>query len=62
MLAVYIRNISNLRKISDYEFLVMLNAQCIDRGIVKGHKRTDGYKELLRKIADATPPIEDETA
>jgi len=52
MLTLYVRNISKLKPISDYEYVVMFNAEKIAAGVVKGHKRKDGWRKLIRMIAD----------
>lgn len=51
MLAIYIRNISR-KPISDYEYVVMVNAEKIANGTVKGHRRKDGWAKLLKLIAE----------
>jgi hypothetical protein len=52
MLTIYIRNIKTVKDISDYEYLVMVNAEKIAEGKIKGHKRADGWKPLVKRIAE----------
>jgi hypothetical protein len=52
MLTLYIRNIKTVKGIADYEYIVMVNAEKIAEGEVKGHKRSDGWAKLVHKIAD----------
>ncbi len=52
MLTVYIRNISKLKSISDYEYLVMVNSEIIAEGKIKKHKRSDGWAKLVRRIGE----------
>ena len=51
MLTVYIRNISKLAPVSDYEYLVFVNSEQIAKGTVKGHKRSDGWQKLVETVA-----------
>lgn len=57
-LYVYIRNISGSAPVSDYEVEIRVNRQIIARGLVLDHTRRDGWRELLRRIADS-PDVED---
>lgn len=52
MLTVYIRNISKLKSISDYEYLVMVNSEIIAEGKIKKHKRSDGWAKLVKRIGE----------
>jgi len=52
MLTLYIRNRSHLAPISDYEYVVMVNAEQIAGGIICGHRREDGWARLVRDIAE----------
>lgn len=52
MLTLYIRNITHCKPVSDYEYIVMVNAEKIAEGTVTGHKRADGWQKLIRLIAD----------
>lgn len=45
-------NKSNLADVSDYGVEARINDTVIWRGPVKGHTRADGWRELLRRIAD----------
>jgi hypothetical protein len=53
MLTLYIRNIKTVKDISDYEYLVMVNAELIAEGKIEGHNRADGWKPLVKRIAEA---------
>lgn len=59
MLTLYIRNISNLKKISDYEYLVMVNSEKIAGGTVLNHKRSDGWQKLVKRIAEESEGTKD---
>ena len=52
MLSIYIRNISQLKPISNYDYVVMINATLIASGKVKKHKRADGWAALVKRIAE----------
>lgn len=51
MLTLYIRNITGLADISDYEWVAMVNANKIAEGKVLGHVRADGWAQLVKRIA-----------
>jgi len=51
MLSLYIRNISG-KPISDYEYVVMADAEKIASGKILKHRRSDGWAKLVRRIAD----------
>jgi hypothetical protein len=51
MLSLYIRNITG-KPISDYEYVVMVNAEKIASGKILKHRRSDGWAKLVRRIAD----------
>lgn len=53
-LVVIAANISNLNDISDYNVRVQLNDLILWKGQVKGHKRSEGWKVLLKQISEAT--------
>ena len=53
MLTVRIGNKSQLAAVSDYDVKVFINFDLIADGEVLGHTRADGWRDLLRKIADA---------
>jgi hypothetical protein len=52
MLSIYVRNIKTVKDIADYEYLVMVNAKLIAEGKIKGHNRKDGWKPLVKRIAE----------
>jgi hypothetical protein len=52
MLVLYIRNTSNCAPISDYEYVVMVNAEKIAEGKVLKHKRKDGWQPLVKRICE----------
>lgn len=50
-LIIMLRNLSNLAPVSDYEYIVSLNGRHeIERGIVRGHVRADGWPALVRQL------------
>jgi hypothetical protein len=52
MLTLYIRNVRTKNDIADYDYLVMVNARKIAEGKIEGHKRADGWKPLVKRIAE----------
>jgi predicted nuclease with TOPRIM domain len=52
MLTLYIRNLSQCKPLSDYEYVVMVNAEKIVEGKVFKHRRKDGWKPLVRRIVE----------
>jgi hypothetical protein len=52
MLNIYIQNVKTVKGIADYKYLVMVNAEKIAEGKIKGHKRSDGWKPLVKRIAE----------
>ena len=52
MLTIYLRNIKTIKGIADYEYVVMVNAEKIAEGKVKGHKRSDGWVLLVKRICE----------
>ena len=52
MLALYIQNIRTINDIADYEYVVMVNAEKIAEGSIEGHKRSDGWQPLVRRIVE----------
>jgi len=52
MLTLYIRNLKTLKGIADYEYIVMVNAEKIAEGNVKGHRRKDGWVPLVKRIVE----------
>lgn len=57
-LIVVLVNISDLAPVSDYRYEVMIGdgtpsrSKTIANGIVKGHKRDDGWEPLVQKLLD----------
>lgn len=57
-LIVVLVNISDLAPVSDYKYEVLVGDGSKDRsktianGIVKGHKRDDGWEPLVQKLLD----------
>ncbi len=49
----WIVNLSQLAPVSDYWFQVWINDTPIAAGRVRGHTRADGWRALLRRIADS---------
>ena len=56
MLEIYIRNVG----ISNYEYIVMINAEKIAEGEVKGHKRSSGWVPLVKRIAEQHEGVADD--
>jgi hypothetical protein len=52
-LIIAVHNLSNLAPVSDYRVEVYISRTKIAEGIVRGHTRDDGWRELLRKIIDS---------
>lgn len=52
MLEVYVRNIKTLNDISDYEYIVMINAEKIAEGKIKKHRRSEGWGPLVKRIGE----------
>ena len=52
MLELYIRNTGDKKGISNYEYIVMINAEKIAEGKIKKHKRVDGWAKLVKRIAE----------
>lgn len=52
MLSLYIRNISKGKPISNYDYVVMADAEVIAAGKILKHRRSDGWAKLVRRIAD----------
>jgi hypothetical protein len=51
MLEIYIHNL-NGKPVSNYEYIVMVNADKIAGGKVIGHKRSDGWIPLVKRICE----------
>jgi hypothetical protein len=52
MLIVYVRNVSKLADVSDYDYLVFVNDKKIAEGKVRKHTRSDGWAILMGKIVE----------
>lgn len=52
-LIVGIQQINKVDGVADYRVSVHINTTLIAVGTVGGHKRSDGWRALLKKIADA---------
>ena len=52
MLTLYIHNISKCAPASDYEYVVMVNAEKIADGVIRNHTRTDGWEPLVKSISE----------
>jgi hypothetical protein len=52
MLTLYVRNIKTVRGVANYEYIVMSDAEKIAEGTVKGHRRKDGWRPLVKKIVE----------
>jgi hypothetical protein len=50
---VYVRKVKTVKDIADYEYLVFTNAEKIAEGKIKKHNRADGWKPLVKRIAEA---------
>jgi hypothetical protein len=57
MLIVTIGNVSKLAPVSDYEWSVWVandnGKVLVAQGSVKGHRRSDGWAALVKKVAEA---------
>jgi len=52
MLTIEFVNISKTAGISEYKYLVRVNGELIDGGIIKGHKWDMGWRELVKRLAE----------
>jgi len=52
MLEIYVRNTGDKKGISDYEYIVMVNAEKIAGGKILKHRRKDGWVPLIKRIAE----------
>jgi len=52
MLEIYVRNIKTKNDISNYEYLVMVNAEKIAEGKILRHRRKDGWMPLIKRIVE----------
>lgn len=49
-------NTSNLAEVSDYKYEVLVGdgtkagSKTLERGVVKGHRRSDGWQKLIEKF------------
>lgn len=57
-LILVITNTTNLKPVSDYKYAVLIGdgttsgSKMIASGTVKGHKREDGWKQLVQQLLD----------
>ena len=52
MLEIYVRRIKPKKDKAYHEYLVFVNAEKIAEGKVRGHKRSDGWVSLVKRIAE----------
>lgn len=53
MLTLYIQNVKTTADdIADYRYVVMVNAEKIAEGKIRGHRRADGWGVLVKRIAE----------
>jgi hypothetical protein len=52
MLTLYIQNVKTIDDIATYNYVVMVNAEKIAEGKIKGHRRSDGWVPLVKRIAE----------
>lgn len=62
MLVLEIRNISQMANISDYEYEVWVTTirgtkKIIAKGTIEKHIRSDGWKQLVRRILDESKEV-----
>jgi hypothetical protein len=57
MLIVTLLNISLLSDVSDYDYEVRVNERLLESGIIRGHRRSDGWRALVARVAE--PPRDD---
>ena len=62
MLIVTLRNISELRDVSDYTWSVHVNQKEIASGVLRGHTRADGWVALLAELVAQQIPKENNNA
>ncbi len=56
MLIVLVHNDgTGTKEIANYDYEVRINHGVIERGRVQGHNRKDGWRALIREIADRHP-------
>lgn len=56
-LIVVLRNLSSLAPVSDYAYEVLVGdggptSRTITEGVVKGHRRDDGWRALVQRLLD----------
>lgn len=51
-LILVFHNVSDLAPTSDYDVVVRVNDRLIATGYVEGHRRSDGWKELVRHFLE----------
>jgi hypothetical protein len=59
MLTLYIRKTTG-GTLSDYEYIVMANAEQIASGEIPSHRRNDGWAALVKRIAEHMEEAYDE--
>ena len=59
MLVITFHNLSDGQPVSDYEYSVYINRRLIETGIVSGHTRAEGWRELIERLLDETEPKRD---
>uniref|UniRef100_A0A6M3LRE5 Uncharacterized protein n=1 Tax=viral metagenome TaxID=1070528 RepID=A0A6M3LRE5_9ZZZZ len=52
MLTLYIENTGTVNGVTDYKYVVMTDAEKIAEGRIKGHKWSDGWRQLVKMIAE----------
>ena len=52
MLDLYIQNITGSHDVADYKYVVMVDATMVAEGGIIGHKRSDGWAALVKRIAE----------
>lgn len=52
MLSIYIRNITGSNDMSDYKYIVMVDAEVLARGKITKHRRKDGWLQLLKRLIE----------
>jgi hypothetical protein len=52
MLSVYVQNVKTVDDVANYDYFVMVNKRMIAAGKIEGHKRSDGWQPLVKRIAE----------
>jgi hypothetical protein len=64
-LILVLRNTSNLAEVSDYDYKVLVGdgtperSKTLARGVITGHRRSNGWQALVRLLLDKEPVKED---